>query len=161
MKLNVVSESRRSGIKSAARRRFFGNPQEDKERGKEAEKECREKDGHKSTSKVLRSLFFHNSNQVNETDVWHVPPDPHVSLTSLTSTTTNESSPTTMRKQNVDLGLNSTPRLHVLTEDVQTPVRTSLGSGLEDNMGRVMRGCSDADLLGEFVILFHHLFRFL
>ena len=153
MKLNVVSESRRSGIKSAARRRFFGNTQEDKERGKDSEKECREKDrekdGHKSTSKVLRSLFFHNSSSVNETDGSHVPPDPHVSLTSQTSTTTNESSPTIMRKPRVDLGSNPTPRLHVLTEDVQTPVRTSLGSGVEVYMGRVMRGCSDAELLGE------------
>ena len=32
----------------------------------------------------------------------------------------------------------------------ETPVRTSRDVGREENIGRTMRGCSDADLIGKY-----------
>ena len=80
IKINMVSESRRSGIKSAGRRRFFGskNPSEHSA-----------DDAHRSTSKVLKSLFFHYPQRTDDV-LSYVPSDPHVSLTSQTSYSSSE-----------------------------------------------------------------------
>lgn len=153
VKLNVVSEARRSGLKSAGRRRFFGSKQNFQEHSSQ-------EDGHRSTTKVLRSLFFHNSNQVSDNDGSIVPPEPHLSLTSQTSHTTNESGVRLNRTG--DLGSDSMERTVALTSASERTVvltsaipgipglqdNTSPDSGIEDNIGSVMRGCSDAELLG-------------
>ena len=152
VKLNVVSESRRSGLKSAGRRRFFGSKQVSQEHSSQDE-------GHRSTTKVLRSLFFHNSSQNVDNDGSIVPPEPHLSLTSQTSHTTNESGVRLNRTGN--LGSNSIERTVVLTsEEEGLRDNTSPDSGIEDNIGCVMRGCSDAELLGTSFTLFSFLFFF-
>ena len=139
-------------MKSAGRRRFFGSKQNSQEHASQEE-------GHRSTTKVLRSLFFHNSNQVSDNDGSIVPPEPHLSLTSQTSHTTNESG--VRLERTGDLGSESMERT-VLTSTTERTVvlpsaipgipglqdNTSPDSGIEDNIGCVMRGCSDAELLG-------------
>jgi hypothetical protein len=145
VKLNMVSESRRSGLKSAGRRRFFGSKQVSQD---QSHTHPSHEDGQRSTSKVLRSLFFHNATHTCDVDGSYVPSDAHVSLTSQTSNTTNESGHP-REPRIADPGSNSGERtITVRTDQDETPVRTSLGSNVED-LGRVMRGCSDADLGGE------------
>ena len=141
----MVSESRRSGLKSAGRRRFFGSKQVSQEH---SHTHPAHEDGQRSTSKVLRSLFFHNATHACDVDGSYVPSDAHVSLTSQTSNTTNESGHP-REPRIADPGSNSGERTVTdRTDQDKTPVRTSLGSNVED-LGRVMRGCSDADLIGE------------
>jgi hypothetical protein len=141
----MVSESRRSGLKSAGRRRFFGSKHVAQE---QSHTHPSHEDGQRSTSKVLRSLFFHNATHACDVDGSYVPSDAHVSLTSQTSNTTNESGHP-REPRIADPGSNSGDRtITVGTDQDETPVRTSLGSNVED-LGRVMRGCSDADLVGE------------
>jgi hypothetical protein len=141
----MVSESRRSGLKSAGRRRFFGSKQVSQD---QSHTHPSHEDGQRSTSKVLRSLFFHNATHTCDVDGSYVPSDAHVSLTSQTSNTTNESGHP-REPRIADPGSNSGERtITVRTDQDETPVRTSLGSNVED-LGRVMRGCSDADLVGE------------
>jgi hypothetical protein len=145
-------------LKSAGRRRFFGSKQNSQEHSSQ-------EDGHRSTTKVLRSLFFHNSNQVSDNDGSIVPPEPHLSLTSQTSHTTNESGGRLERTESDSMErtvvpTSTTERTVALTSAIPgipgLQDNTSPDSGIEDNIGCVMRGCSDAELLGmPFTIVLH------
>ena len=84
----MVSEARRSGMKSAGRRRFFGSKNILSEHS-------HGEDSHKSTSTVLKSLFFHNPQRSGDDVLSYVPSDPHVSLTSQTSYFSGETNTST------------------------------------------------------------------
>ena len=134
----MVSEARRSGLKSAGRRRFFGS--------NKINAECSStvsEDSHRSTSKVLKSLFFHHPQRTGDDVLSYVPSDPHVSLTSQYSCTRmSEAARTELVDRSDDRESN--------TCSEETPVRSSRDVGGEENKGRTMRGCSDADLIGKY-----------
>ena len=139
----MVSEARRSGLKSAGRRRFFGSNKINTEHSSAIIGD----DSHRSTSKVLKSLFYHNNPQRMSDDVLsYVPSDPHVSLTSQHSCARmNEAARTERVNRAYERGNNTCSQ--------ETPVRTSLDINRGENIGRTMRGCSDADLLGWLLLL--------